>query len=283
MAFQSTTFLVLIGSPSDLERERKAVRDAIYEWNELHAEAEQTVLLPVMWETHSTPKHGEPAQSVINRDLVDKCDLLIGMFWSKLGTPTGAAESGTVEEIDRMAENGKEVMLYFSERRVALNKIDTDQLDRLREFKQETYAKGLCGKFASPAEANRVVLRDLTRRVRTMKVAHSQKTTITVTEQVAAEPDDDDENAEWFDEFEKRRKQNELRLIRGEYYKIKGNRFFWTVSVEPREPRRKPLTFREEPLRMAGGGLRPIGWDNAGVYIPTMRTLAMSTAQHDTD
>jgi hypothetical protein len=36
------------------------------------------------------------------------------MFWTKLGTATGVAASGTVEEIDRFVAAGKPAMLYFS-------------------------------------------------------------------------------------------------------------------------------------------------------------------------
>jgi hypothetical protein len=39
---------------------------------------------------------------------------LIGVFWTRVGTPTGIAESGTLEEIERVAAEGKLVMLYFS-------------------------------------------------------------------------------------------------------------------------------------------------------------------------
>ena len=38
------------------------------------------------------------------------------MFWTKLGTPTGVADSGTVEEIDQFVEANKPAMLYFSSR-----------------------------------------------------------------------------------------------------------------------------------------------------------------------
>ena len=40
-------------------------------------------------------------QAVLNHQLVQKSDMLVGMFWTKLGTGTGVAESGTVEEIDQ--------------------------------------------------------------------------------------------------------------------------------------------------------------------------------------
>lgn len=52
------------------------------------------MLLPVKWETHAIPQSGIRPQEAINRQLVNQCDVLLGMFWTKLGTSTGVAESG---------------------------------------------------------------------------------------------------------------------------------------------------------------------------------------------
>src|ERR1700757_774845 len=100
MSFKAETYLVLIASPSDLPEERQAATEAINEWNAQHAAAESVVLLPVKWETHATPESGVRPQDAINRQLVKDCDMLIGLFWTKIGTSTGVAESGTVEEVD---------------------------------------------------------------------------------------------------------------------------------------------------------------------------------------
>lgn len=91
MPTQAKVFKVMIGSPSDLSEERQAATDAINEWNALHSDAERIVLLPVKWETHAIPTAGVRPQAVINAQLVDRCDILIGMFWTKLGTDTGVA------------------------------------------------------------------------------------------------------------------------------------------------------------------------------------------------
>src|ERR1700731_2767221 len=84
------------------------------EWNALDGEAESVVLLPVAWETHATPRSGVRPQAAINEQLVDQSDILVGMFWTKLGTSTGVAPSGTVEEIERFISAGKPTLLYFS-------------------------------------------------------------------------------------------------------------------------------------------------------------------------
>src|SRR4051794_3146256 len=124
MPFKSEAYRVLIASPSDLQEERLAVTEAINEWNAQHAMAEAVVLLPVKWETHATPQAGVRPQSAVNQQLVDKCDLLIGMFWTRLGTNTGIAESGTIEEIERFLSLNKPAMLYFSSRPINPDKIN---------------------------------------------------------------------------------------------------------------------------------------------------------------
>jgi hypothetical protein len=164
--FKCDTYRVLIASPSDLEEERRAATDAINDWNAQHAAAEAVVLLPVKWETHARPQSGIRPQEAINRQLVGSSDLLVGMFWTKLGTNTGVAESGTVEEVDQFVSAGKPALLYFSGRPIDPNKIDLTQQRKLRQFKATTYKNALVGGFASTAELRQMLLRDLTSQVR---------------------------------------------------------------------------------------------------------------------
>ena len=168
MPFKTDTYRVMIGSPSDLTYERQVATDAINDWNAQHAAAEGAVLLPVRWETHATPQAGIRPQEAINRQLVDACDMFVGMFWTRLGTSTGVAPSGTVEEIDRFVAQGKPAMLYFSGRPAAPN-ADSKQGAKLRKFKAATYKEALAGTFSSADELRQVVLRDLTRQVRAMR------------------------------------------------------------------------------------------------------------------
>ena len=165
---RSKVYRVMIGSPSDLSKERQGATDAVNYWNVLHADSTGVVLLPVKWETHAKPTSGVRPQSTINEQLVDHCDILIGMFWTKLGTKTGMAASGTVEEIERFVTDGKPAMLYFSSRKVSKVKLDARQAASLRKFKAATYKKSLVGSFRSVTDLKQVLLRDLTRQVQMM-------------------------------------------------------------------------------------------------------------------
>ncbi len=58
--------------------------------------------------------NGDRPQGIINNQVVRNCDMLIGAFWTRLGSPTGVEESGTVEEIKWFLKQQKPVMLYYS-------------------------------------------------------------------------------------------------------------------------------------------------------------------------
>ena len=169
MSFKAETLRVLIAAPSDMAEERQAATEAINEWNAQHAAAETVVLLPVRWETHATPQSGIRPQEAINEQLVSASDILIGMFWTKMGTSTGVAASGTVEEIDQFVAAGKPAMLYFSGRPIDPNRIDIKQHRKLRQFKSATYKKALTGNFGSLEQLRATLLRDLTRQLRAMR------------------------------------------------------------------------------------------------------------------
>jgi hypothetical protein len=89
---------------AELESQRHALK--VWRTNAQHAVAESVVLLSVRWETHAMPQSGMRPQEAVNRQLVSGCDMLVGMFWTKIGASTGVADSGTVEEIDQFVAAG---------------------------------------------------------------------------------------------------------------------------------------------------------------------------------
>lgn len=169
MSFKAEIYRVFIASPSDLAEERQIATDAINEWNTLHATAEAVVLLPVKWETHATPRAGIRPQEAVNEDLVETADILVGMFWTKFGTNTGIAESGTVEEINQFVAASKPAMLYFSRRPIDPNAINLRQQTKLRAFKAATYKNALTGGFSGLDDLKQTLMRDLLSQVRKMK------------------------------------------------------------------------------------------------------------------
>jgi hypothetical protein len=109
MAYDGRVYRILIASPSDVDEERDTAVRVIQEWNDLYSYSRKVVLLPLRWETHTAPEYGTRPQEIINRAIVDECDLLVGIFWTRIGSPTGSADSGTLEEIERVATAGKPI------------------------------------------------------------------------------------------------------------------------------------------------------------------------------
>jgi hypothetical protein len=166
MTFAATVVRVLIASPGDTGQARLLLRDVIQDLNSLNAEDAQVMLLPVMWERDATPEMGDRPQGIINRQLVDASDVLIGTFWTRLGTPTSEAESGTVEEIERFIRAGKPVLIYFSQEPVVPNSIDAKEYERLNAFRENLKARGLFDGYSTPEELWRKSSAALTRTIR---------------------------------------------------------------------------------------------------------------------
>jgi hypothetical protein len=143
MSYTATVFKCMIASPGDVSAERSIVREVLTEWNVVNADARKTVLLPIGWETHSVPEMGQSPQSIINKQVLNGCDLLVGVFWTRIGTATDQYASGTVEEIEEHLTAGLPAMLYFSSAPVLPDSIDPDQYAKLQAFKKSCKSRGL--------------------------------------------------------------------------------------------------------------------------------------------
>lgn len=139
----------MIASPGDVASERSIIRDVIYEWNAVHSESRNIVLMPIGWESHSSPEMGGSPQDIINKQVLDKCDFLVGVFWTRIGTPTSEYASGTVEEIEKHISTDKPAMLYFSSQPVAMDTVDLKQVEELKSFKNSCQSRGLYESYDS--------------------------------------------------------------------------------------------------------------------------------------
>lgn len=152
MTYQATVFEVMIASPGDVSEERAIVRETLFEWNVVNASLRRAVVLPRGWETHSVPTMGEPPQTAINKQVLVDADLLVGVFWTRIGTATESYASGSVEEIEEHIKVGKPAMLYFSNAPVPPDKVDSDQYKALREFRKACEKRALYDTFNSRQE-----------------------------------------------------------------------------------------------------------------------------------
>lgn len=140
---------VIITTPSDVPASCiKRVIDSISEWNRLNSKTRRIVLMPVRWDTdvHAFINNEEP-QQIINTQIASSSDVLIGIFWTRIGTPTKQYKSGSVEEIERHVNEGKPAMLYFLNKPIPPKMLNDEsakeQYKQLGVAKEEWCRKGL--------------------------------------------------------------------------------------------------------------------------------------------
>jgi hypothetical protein len=151
----------MIASPGDVQRERDTVREVVNEWNSVNGARRKVMLLPVGWETDVAPEMGDEPQSIINKRIVKDSDLLVGIFWTRLGTPTSGFASGAVEEIEEHLTAGKPAMLYFSSAPAVLDTVDPEQYRALKAFKESCKSRGIFDVYTDVGDFRRKFATDL--------------------------------------------------------------------------------------------------------------------------
>lgn len=141
---------IIIASPSDIKAERESIPRIFDTWNSAHKDV---ILKPLMFESGSVPEMGDHPQHILNKQLVEKGDLLIAIFWSKLGTPTPTAKSGTIEEIREFIriKGPSRVMVYFCTRPLPVSpgNLKLEEIQTLNDFKEEMRTECLYKEFTS--------------------------------------------------------------------------------------------------------------------------------------
>ena len=148
MPRREQVIVVLAASPSDLEPERTQLEEVIRELNLSWSQSLGLRLELIRWETHGYPGVGDDPQDVLNRELPNDPDIFIGLMWTRYGTTTERAGSGTEEEFNRALEryrqdpNSIRIMFYFKDAPLAPSDIDPDQLRRVARFRESLGAEG---------------------------------------------------------------------------------------------------------------------------------------------
>lgn len=117
---QVQTVRIVVASPNDVQAEREALPAVMEELNRGVAAVHGLRLELSRWETDAYPGfHPEGPQGLIDPILkIEDCDVLIGVFWKRFGTPVKDAQSGTEHEF-RLAYTAwgerrrPQIMLYF--------------------------------------------------------------------------------------------------------------------------------------------------------------------------
>ena len=161
MPFTATVLRLMIASPGDVQAERAIVREVVTEWNSTNGAHRNLMLLATGWETDVAPEMGDAPQDIIDKRLLTNADMLVGMFWTRLGTPTASYASGAVEEIEEHIKAGKPAMLYFSSAPAALDTVDPEQYRALKAFKDSCKTRGLFETYSDVDDFRRRFSKDL--------------------------------------------------------------------------------------------------------------------------
>ena len=138
---------VLISAPSDIEIERACVDYAIRTVNRaLEARGDKLRLELRSWRHDVVPgAHAESVQDLIESQLrFDDCEIVIGIFWKKLGSPVPGAPSGSARELriarDAWKTAGRpHILTYFNQERFSSGSsiAEAQNYVALLEFKEE--------------------------------------------------------------------------------------------------------------------------------------------------
>lgn len=165
---------VVVASPGDVQAERDTL-PAVFDELNLGIAAERNLLLELLrWETDAYPSfHPEGPQGLIDPILnIEDCDILIGLFWKRFGTPTKDTQSGTEHEIlsayQAWQQNRRpQIMVYFNQKAYTpASKEETDQWGEVLDFKRRFPQEGLWWAYKGRAEFERLVRNHLTGLIR---------------------------------------------------------------------------------------------------------------------
>ena len=146
------TILRIVGaSPTDVQAEREALSTVAAELNQGIAAEHGLRLELARWDTDAYPGfHPEGPQGLIDVVLhLEDCDILIGIFWKRFGTPVTDAQSGTEHEF-RLAytawqqKRRPHIMVYFNQRAYPpKSREETDQWGQVLDFQHNFPREGL--------------------------------------------------------------------------------------------------------------------------------------------
>lgn len=168
-----TEIKIFIASPGDTLDERNLIEKHIEEWNSTYGDDDRNIQLKIVrWEKDLAIRSDITPQEAINEDLLKDCDILTGIFWTRFGSPTNNAESGTIEEIEYFLSQKKPVLMYFLEKPLTptdINKL-SEQLKKINEFKTKYQSNNIyrVTDLSSQDNFRTMFIKDLNRNVNSL-------------------------------------------------------------------------------------------------------------------
>jgi hypothetical protein len=151
-----TVIEVLVSSPNDLKTSCEKCLQVITQWNLTQGTDRSIFLEAILWKSHASSEDEDRHQDIVNRS-----DMAIVLFNTRLGAPTGEADSGTVKEIERLAKSGKPILVYFCIANCSPDRIDPEPLSKLKQFNSKLRKHTLIAKFDNNDELLSLLNRDI--------------------------------------------------------------------------------------------------------------------------
>lgn len=143
MTSQATVYRILIAAPNDVIAEQRAIQEMISSWNTKYSAKMKAVFLPVLLEAQMVQEMNDRPQVLLKNQVIKDCDILIGIFWTRIGPDAALAESITIKVINDFLKSGKAVMIYLSSAPAVPGSVDLKQYGILMKFMDEFLKQGL--------------------------------------------------------------------------------------------------------------------------------------------
>jgi small GTP-binding protein len=174
--WERRTLRLVVASPSDVQAERDVLPSVVEEVNRYIAARELSLEL-TRWETDTHPGfHPEGPQGLIDPILrVADCDLLIGIFWKRFGTPTADGKTGTEQEFSQAYESWKDlgrpqILVYFNQKAYTPNsKAEAEQWGQVLDFRERFPKEGLWWPYRGKAQFEKLVRNHLMNYINSLK------------------------------------------------------------------------------------------------------------------
>lgn len=153
---------LLISSPRDVLAQRDLIEKCCVNWNRGHGREQKRIVQTLRWERDMPTTSNAVPQEVTDEVLVKNSDLLVAIFWTRFGTPTGTFESGTLGEISRFIDSNRPAIIYFYTKKVELGKIVPEQLTKINNFKKKYKNQGIYRDIKNDKELEEHFMKDLT-------------------------------------------------------------------------------------------------------------------------
>lgn len=129
--------MVFLSSPSDLSTEVESLKSSLFQFSKY---TENTYNVRIIQKSGEDADKGPQRPQKLINELLDRCDLFVGLMGKNYGSPTGLTESGTEEEFNFVFNKNElkhrpQMKMFFKQiNELMLNKNERKEYKKVKEF-----------------------------------------------------------------------------------------------------------------------------------------------------